>query len=472
LTDAQNLKKIRDLINRKIGIFYPDNRLETLSKRLKKAAQDNVLEESQYLNLLANQIWSEKIILELVKYLTIPETYFFRDRAVFDALEDVILPELASLVSNEQRTIYIWSTACSTGEEPYSLAILLHGLMSPDQLKKVRIIGTDINDEYLSRARTGIYSVWSLRTTPDKVVEKYFAEISEGKFQISDVIREMVSFSNVNLVDVKGAFLEKSVDLLLCRNALIYFSNEQARNTLDKLALILRPGGWCLLAAAEGALAPEKYFERKRFPSAVIFKKKFLPGDKSIDEAPKANYSPKLNSNISTPPQSPPTSQQNHDTLEQAYELAKSGQYTAAFELVMPIIDGGGGRDAQTMRLVSEYHLRQGNLQEAIVFIDDAIQLEPLHHSMYYWKAMLFYEANDLVASIDLLKQALFLEPKFILAEFMLENFLKRLGRESEAVVHLANLKLLLNAMSEDTILPESDGMSAGQLKKLIDARG
>jgi DNA recombination-dependent growth factor C len=91
---------------------------------------------------------------------------------------------------------------------------------------------------------------------------------------------------------------------------------------------------------------------------------------------------------------------------------------------------------------------------------------------MYYWKAMLFYEANDLVASIDLLKQALFLEPKFILAEFMLENFLKRLGRESEAVVHLANLKLLLNAMSEDTILPESDGMSAGQLKKLIDARG
>ena len=213
------------------------------------------------------QSWGLADVGELIEYLrtkkdmqlntavteamTTNETSFFRDKRPFDDFEKVMLPELIESRASTQ-TLRIWCAACSTGQEPYSLAILIREKFPALDNWNLEIVATDLAEQVLDRARAGIYSQFEVqRGMPINLLMKHFSQVPEG-WQISETLREQMDWRQLNLLDNftgLGQF-----DIVFCRNVLIYFETETKKSIVEKISRVLRPDGFFLLGAAETLL--------------------------------------------------------------------------------------------------------------------------------------------------------------------------------------------------------------------------
>lgn len=185
---------------------------------------------------------------EFVNYLTINVSEFYRNPEQWVLLEKQILPELLK----KSPTLKIWSAACSTGDEPYSLVMLLSKFMP---LSKIKIIATDIDKQVLDKARLGLYNVKSLKGLPDEFLKKYFTKVSETSYQISDEIKRCVELKEHNLL--KDPYPDRC-DLIVCRNVLIYFTEEAKDGIYKKFHASLKPGCFLFVGSTEQIIQPEK----------------------------------------------------------------------------------------------------------------------------------------------------------------------------------------------------------------------
>lgn len=193
--------------------------------------------------------WPEAALeRDVVEAMTTNETFFFRDRTPFDLFRDVLLPRCLSTLSASRR-IRIWCAASSTGQEPYSLAMLLKEESAKLAGWQVEIVATDLSTEVLAKAKSGIYSQFEVqRGLPINLLMKYFTQVAEG-WQIAAPIRAMVNFKPLNLIQ---SFAQLgSFDVIYCRNVLIYFDPPTKTDVLRRLVQALNPGGAVLLGAAE-----------------------------------------------------------------------------------------------------------------------------------------------------------------------------------------------------------------------------
>ncbi|MBP3338908.1 MAG: protein-glutamate O-methyltransferase CheR [Lachnospiraceae bacterium] len=179
---------------------------------------------------------------EFVNYLTINVSEFWRNPEQWDVLEKKILPELMKASSGPLR---IWSAACSTGDEPYSLVMLLSRFMP---LNRIRIIATDIDKQVLEKARVGLYSAKSLAGLPEDLKNKYFSKVGLSNYQIKDEIKKCVEFREHNLLN--DAYPDK-LDLIVCRNVLIYFTEEAKEEIYKKFNKALRSDGYLFVGSTE-----------------------------------------------------------------------------------------------------------------------------------------------------------------------------------------------------------------------------
>lgn len=241
---------------------------------------NQVLDKGLSSELIAQKEWKELLLL-----LTTGESYFFRDSGQFFLLKNIILPELIAYQRNSwqqqgkmQPTLRIWSAGCSTGEEAYSLAILLTEILPDWQSWHLHILGTDINIESIKKARKGLYSSWSFRTVDEQKKNTYFIPAKNG-WQIKDSIRQLVKFEYGNLV--KDNFPDFSadianMDLIVCRNVFVYFEPEAIAQVLQKFYQTLRPGGYLFTAHAELYGQQLGDFVSKVFPQSVIYQRPFI----------------------------------------------------------------------------------------------------------------------------------------------------------------------------------------------------
>lgn len=241
---------------------------------------NRVLDKGLSSELIAQKEWKELLLL-----LTTGESYFFRDSGQFFLLKNIILPELIAYQKNSwqqqgkmQPTLRIWSAGCSTGEEAYSLAILLTEIIPDWQSWRLHILGTDINIESIKKARKGLYSSWSFRTVDEQKKNTYFIPDKNG-WQIKDSIRQLVKFEYGNLV--KDNFPDFSadianMDLIVCRNVFVYFEPEAIAQVLKKFYQTLRPGGYLFTAHAELYGQQLDDFVSKVFPQSVIYQRPFI----------------------------------------------------------------------------------------------------------------------------------------------------------------------------------------------------
>jgi len=479
-TRKECLKELRNKINHNLGLFYSDERLEMLATRLNRAAKEAGLSPVEYISRLLDEAWNRNTISSLVKNLTVPETYFFRDEMVFKVLESNIIPDIVQRSITQNEKITVWSTSCATGEEPYSVAIYLHRLLPANLLSKVEILATDINEDYLARAAEGIYRKWSLRATPEYLRHAYFSEVAPGKFQVVEQIRNLVKFEYANLVSLNSDFQKETVDLLLCRNTLIYFSKTQADAVMNSLSLALRAKSWLILAPAEVSLAPPEHFELIRHCGAIVFRKRDVVSAQ-LEIPPKLPLAP---APVALTPRTKPRSRTKNQEkssrnqissstlgepkLQMAKRLVLEGRYDEAASICIALMKDSEDKNIEAATIVAEWCSRRGNLSEALSLIDSAILREPLEVGLYFRKAMILHEKNDVAGAIEPLKQSLFLDPQFVLGEFTLSSYFAKLGNQRQASIHLRNTETLLSALPADSILPESDGMSAGQLLALV----
>ncbi len=238
-------KQIRDFIYEKSGIFIADSKKYLIENRLAKRIQERKLNSyDDYLMLLLYGNSSEELT-KLFDAVTTNETFFFREPQQFNVFVDHLVPNLINKQSSKD--LAIWSAACSTGEEPYTLAMLL---IERGYTIKNKILASDLSEGSLESARRGIYNSYSIRNIPTQYLQKYF-KANGHLYELSPVIKNTVKFMNINLVDEKKMKLISGIDVIFCRNVLIYFDDRAKKKAVSLLYNSLKPGGYLIIGMSE-----------------------------------------------------------------------------------------------------------------------------------------------------------------------------------------------------------------------------
>src|SRR5574341_900146 len=266
---------LRDLIHDYCGIYFDDGSKFLLQRRLSRRLDQRQLKGfEEYYHFLRYDRKREEELAVLVDNLTTNETYFFRESSQLRAFSEEILPELRERLAGRKR-LRIWSAGCSTGAEPYTIAILL--LESGDWWRdwEVEIIGSDINQRVLHTARKGVYKKNAHRATSPEMLAKYFIEEGKGDFRIADRVKELVSFSYVNLLDPFKTSLIRDLDIVFCRNVIIYFDKEAKRKVIESFYDKLREGGYLLLGHSESLINISNAFVLRTLKHDMVYQKPF-----------------------------------------------------------------------------------------------------------------------------------------------------------------------------------------------------
>ena len=283
----------RAFVQDRIGLDVTEDRRPMLARALSEEMETSGLASLEELHRLLQISSNTSLVWDrLVSALTIGETYFFRNTGHFDALAKKILPDLLMDREHSSRRIRIWSAGCATGEEPYSIAIMLNELIPNPASWNISILATDINRDKLRRAREGVYSAWSFRGVERRVQETYFQLNDQKQFTISEKIKRMVTFEYLNLVGDPFPSLANNtnaMDIILCRNVTIYFTPAVTRQVLANFHACLTDGGWLIPGASEPNMVSYEEFEPRNFPRAVIYQR---PAKPKIKVAPAFTFLP------------------------------------------------------------------------------------------------------------------------------------------------------------------------------------
>lgn len=267
------LQTMIDWVDLHIGLKVSEARLSEFEKGIILAAADSGFEEpSEYVRELIRGQPSQNELGFLASYLTVGETYFFRDPLSFDVLKTYVLPEF----SQGQGKLKVWSAGCASGEEPYSLAMTMLSAFGKAAQDQTTIIATDVNPRYLNTARAGLYRRWSFRDVPVYIKDTYFSLTADDRYSISNGVKQMVDFSFLNLADDKYPSLVSDIhdlDVIFCRNVLIYFSPERVTQVLSRFHQCLKDGGWLFLAPSEIPHPAPENFKVMNMEGAIVLRK-------------------------------------------------------------------------------------------------------------------------------------------------------------------------------------------------------
>lgn len=243
-----------------------------LQNRLKEHHFDSFLKYYHYLLYHQDRVKELNAMIDIV---TTNETYFYREKNQLDAFAEEVLPEMAERNAKKKR-LRIWSAGCSTGEEPYTLAILCRESGLFNTAWEVDLIGTDISQRVLATARKAVYSQSSFRATEETALNKYFTRTEEGKYVLEDSIRNMVHFGHLNLMDEKMMGLIRECDIIMCRNVIIYFDKNAKARVVNSFFNKLVSGGYLLLGHSESLMNITTVFKLKHLTKVMVYQK---PGE-------------------------------------------------------------------------------------------------------------------------------------------------------------------------------------------------
>lgn len=231
------------------GINFKDEKKTMIEGRLRSTLSGlNISSLSEYISYVTADK-TGKAAAEMLNKITTNHTFFMREPSHFYYFRDVVLPYLTNTISN--RDLRIWSAACSSGEEPYTLAMIIDEFFGSNKLGwDTRILATDISNAILATAQKGIYSKEKIKNLPERWINKYFKEYDSENYIITDKIKKEVIFNNINLMDTKYPF-RKKMHIVFCRNVMIYFDNETKDILAERLYEIIEPGGFLFIGHSE-----------------------------------------------------------------------------------------------------------------------------------------------------------------------------------------------------------------------------
>jgi len=267
---------MRDFINGQCGLYFEISSKYLLEKRLSRRVHEHQLSSfREYHYFLLYDKDKAEELNRIVDILTTNETYFLREEYQLKAFKEEILPQLAA--KKKDKVIRIWSAGCSTGEEPYTIAMLLieTGLFPG---WKIEVVGSDISQRVLQVARKGAYSGSSFRVMPDYYKDRFFHKGDAEKLQINDEVKEKVTFGKLNLLDSQKINLIPDMDIIFCRNVIIYFDIETKKKVIENFYRKLIDGGYLLLGHSESLMNISTSFKLKHLKNDMVYQKPELIG--------------------------------------------------------------------------------------------------------------------------------------------------------------------------------------------------
>jgi chemotaxis protein methyltransferase CheR len=271
-------KLLKDLIYKSSGVWFDDNSKDILRMRLTNSVQRHQFKNfKDYYYFLRYDREKDAELASLLDIVTNHETYFFREMAQLKAFSEEILPEIREIKKRDGcKEMKIWSAGCSTGEEAYTIAMLfLESKMFNDL--NIEIFATDISHRVLHSARRGVYQKHAFRATDSEMIAKYFIQEENG-YKISDKVKEKVNFGYFNLLDSeKSAFINR-MDVIFCRNVIIYFDMPAKKKVIDMFYEKLNNSGFLLLGHSESLINISTAFTLRHFKNDMVYQKAVKSG--------------------------------------------------------------------------------------------------------------------------------------------------------------------------------------------------
>lgn len=464
-----------------LGLHFAEKDKKDVERKLKATSLDfgfsNIIDFVDW--VIGSDLSHEQVTL-FAKHFTVGETYFFRDSNIFNLFETKIFPDLIKQRQSNGRFIRIWCAACCTGEEPYSLAILLDRMIPDIETWNILILGTDINPIFLKKAQQGIYKKWSFRATPEPIRRAYFTEDKENQFKIIPKINKMVHFTCLNLIEDKYPSLinqTHSMDLILCNNVLIYFTKDKIKHTIHHLAESLIETGYLLVSALEVPYVQDEKLESHIMQSVTLFQKNSSPTKNIPPIQPIPLKKPSLL--VPPTPKSKVEYFQKEDTFKSPKQVDNENVYSDLFqkgnydELIKKIeakltceFDLPG--NTALITLLARSYANKGETEKAKKYLEQILQKDKLNPDLYFFYSTLLQELGQFSQAVAALKKALFLDQNHVISYYSLGNLLLSLGKIDEADRNFRNAMQLLEKMENSSFLIELGGITVGRLMEII----
>ncbi|MEO7823376.1 MAG: CheR family methyltransferase [Gemmatimonadaceae bacterium] len=462
------------------GLVFPANRRESAESGMRRAMVAACISDPA--DLLRAIRAAGEIRDILITELTIGETFFLRENGQLDFLKHTVLPDLRGTAGG--RALRIWSAGCATGEEAYSLAMTVKDAGWPGA---VSILGTDLSVARLVAAKRARYTAWSMRGVSEQVIARYF-ERHGKQFVLRRDLRSSVEFRVLNLASSEYPSLATRVgqmDVVFCRNVLIYFDLATVAAIAARLIASLAPGGWLFLGASDPPIAEFVPCEVVLTGAGLAYRPPgTTPGDvrqlfrdvwSGVEPAtfedvavaePAAKFSvtadaaPIVQADLPAPVDA---DDDTHDACETAYEQA---DYDAAIRLARNAIDRGEDKDLIWIVLVRSLANR-GDLDAAGEACASALERNRMSVELTHLHGILLTEAGRYSEAAVAAKQALYLSPHYTIAHLALGDALSRTGDVVNARRAFKNAETLLAGLAPATPVPGGDGVEAAQLLRI-----
>lgn len=481
-----NLREISARIDEILGLNFPKNRRGDLERGLLSASKELGLGESidALALLLADRNVDPKFLDVLANHLTVGETYFFREKHSLEVFQKQIIPELLAERFGKDQHINIWSAGCCSGEEPYTLAMLLMETI-PDLSKwNISILATDLNPRFLKKAREGIYSSWSFRETPKEVQSRYFKKVGSAGWQIDETIRKMVDFKQINLAEPDFSaqlYLYPDRDVIFCRNVLMYFSPELIRRVGLNFYDALRPQGWFITSPVE--LSDELFdeFSKMQYDKCIVYRKTIHKqvfhkplshSHKAAEKPERLDFMLKGRKTVADKPSK--AKHANPIAGVQPYELAehlfRKGQYSECATLChSELLKGGQKHNWQ--RLLSRSFANMGQLEESLRICNEMLNFNRLDADTYYLMATILAEKRELAEAVKVLNQGFYIDPDHLMSHLLMAGILRRMSKDTSAAIHLKKIKKILNGLDAKVVLEETEGLTVGRILEMVESQ-
>lgn len=267
--------QLRDFIYQQSGIFIAENRKYLVENRLSNRIKElNLKSFGEYYYFLRFDASRKAELSRLFEVITTNETSFYRNPPQLKVFQEQILPAtLAEIKKNGPKKLRIWSAGCSTGEEPYTLAIILHEVLKAELLTwDIKITANDLSEAVLKAASQGRYSEYALRTTPKEIIDKYFIK-KDAVYDVQPKLKNLIHFAPINLSDRLMLKRNERSHIVFCRNVIIYFDDEMKRQVIGSFYDNLLPGGCMLIGHSESLHNISRTFKPEYHVGTIVYRK-------------------------------------------------------------------------------------------------------------------------------------------------------------------------------------------------------
>lgn len=458
------------------GLHFERRNLKILERGLAaRMAALRIGSYREYFDYLTRHHHDRQELQKLLPFLTVGETYFFRYHAHFDALRKFIATELAD---QGKKRVRLWSAGCSTGEEPYSMAMTVMEALPDWRERDIRIIATDINNRALKQARDGVYGSWAMRVIEQRYLDRYFDKIGKS-YLIRDEVKSLVDFSHLNLKTdpfpaPDGEFRE--LDVIFCRNVMIYFSLPTTRQIVEKIAASLVPGGLLFLGHAETLYQISSRFERHSHGGAFYYREKkgrSIPALPEPPAAPTQAAVPAREKRAVKPPAvapavrkvqaplavPPPPAADPEGLFQKARTLFEAEEFREAAELLAEVVRQ---RPDHTGALILQGFImaNAGRFQESLRLCQQALAVNDLLPEAYFLEGLILDMTDRLGEAAEEYRKAILLRMEFVMSHYYLGRLYFRLGRETDGARELRNTLKILEKGQKESVIPFSGGLS------------